>query len=479
MKKLKDFINLVETSNSRKSNEPMFKAIFVTGGPGSGKDIVVRKAINEFNIIELSNIQIKEYLGDKQKLSQKSGDVRLESLRQRKSLIINSPADDFDRIAHIKEELEDLGYDTMMIFVSTSDEVSKERNSYLSRSMNESVRHNKWSKSQSNMEELAKIFEKFLPFDNSEDIAAKRRDILEINHQTKLFLNAKSINEIATDWLDNNNSDINEKINSLFKENGNVKKITKLFQEANSSGKSRSACGTNHGSIGSRKVITDNNSPAAQMQRKAGKIDDVRDGDVKSNSDYIFRAYEETGSSTKKVTATKESNFEQDKDKTKKIKRGDTSLSASRVGRPDGIGSTYDSRGTAGLVGGVGLGQEEVSTKGVKFKKLVKPSENFKNMNTASTNGGGQEFSTAQSGTGQADGARMGNSFVNEKKDFRSFRKAASTKEGLEGGGEVAMGVGGVLGGAGNKENMDTYYDVNRNIKNDYINKKKNNKGVK
>jgi hypothetical protein len=57
--------------------------------------------------------------------------------------------------------------------------------------------------------------------------------------------------------------------------------------------------------------------------------------------------------------------------------------------------------------------------------------------------------------------------------------KSITTKEGLEGGGEVAMGVGGVLGGSGNKEGMDTYSDTNRNIQNDYSNKKKNSKGKK
>jgi cytidyltransferase-like protein len=121
----------------------MFKAIFVTGGPGSGKDIVIRESIPEQRSVELNYTQAIQYLGDKQKLSEKSNDYRRESIRNRGPLIINGPADDLEKISYIKEELEELGYETMMIFVHTSDEVSKERNSHLSRMMTESIRRDR------------------------------------------------------------------------------------------------------------------------------------------------------------------------------------------------------------------------------------------------------------------------------------------------------------------------------------------------
>jgi predicted kinase len=142
----------------------MFKAIFVSGGPGSGKDIVIREAIAEHKIVELNFIQAQDYLADKQKLSEKTNDFRREAIRSRGPLIVNGPADDTDRISYIKEELEELGYETMLVFVNTTNEVSKERNSLLSRMMVESVRQDKWLKSQKNTKYFNETFNKFISF---------------------------------------------------------------------------------------------------------------------------------------------------------------------------------------------------------------------------------------------------------------------------------------------------------------------------
>ena len=81
------------------TNRGMFKAIFVTGGPGSGKDIIIREAIAEGRITELNFIQVRDYLGDKQKLAEQSKDFRREAIRTRGPLIINGPADDNEKIA--------------------------------------------------------------------------------------------------------------------------------------------------------------------------------------------------------------------------------------------------------------------------------------------------------------------------------------------------------------------------------------------
>jgi predicted kinase len=464
MKKLKDLRHVIIEEINKRNKPSVFKAIFVTGGPGSGKDIVIRKAINEFNLFELNTAQAKECLSDKHNLSKKSIDLRKESIRTRKSLIINGPADNDENILYIKEELEELGYETMMIFVNTTNNVSKERNMSLSKMMTESVRENRWNKSQTNSIEFEKLFDKFMVFDNSHNITEQMYGIVKVNQKTKLFLNYVNFNEVASNWINTNSKiDLNQKINLLFEGNNNVKEISRSIPKKN----------VRETGCGQHRILADNNCTACIMQRKAGQIDDVRDGDVKSNSGYAFRTqYEEKGPTIHTSAEPKETKFSKDKDKTK-INR--FTYTADRVGRPEGLGSTYDPRGTAGLVGGVGLGREQVEQTKLTLKKFTKPSVNFKNMNTST--GGGQEFSTAQSGTGQSDGARMGNSFVNEKKNFKTFMKSITTKEGLEGGGEIAMGVGGVLSGSGNKEGMDTYSDTNRNIQNDYSNKKKNSKG--
>ena len=150
---MKRFSQLVEDISNR--NKPPVNniekpiAIFVTGGPGSGKDIIVRECIVEHSATELNLIQAMDILHDKGPLSEHTQDVRRLAILARSTLIINGPADDITRITSIKEELEDLGYDTKMIFVSTTNESSKKRNSTLRRMMNESMRKDKWDKSQS------------------------------------------------------------------------------------------------------------------------------------------------------------------------------------------------------------------------------------------------------------------------------------------------------------------------------------------
>ena len=314
-------------------NHGQFKAIFVTGGPGSGKDVVIRGAIAESKIVELNFIQAQEYLGDKQKLSERTSDFRREGIRNRGPLIINGPADDQDKIAYIKEELEELGYETMMIFVETTNETSKERNSLLSRMMVESVRHDKWLKSQQNTKYFQESFTDCITFDNTGNLDTKEEDIHFVYEKTTEFLDSGVVGETAEDWL-NRRSKLN--INSLFKENKNVKSNFRSIQE---------------------------NAPGQQLQRKIGKVDSVTDGDIKYTSGYDPRGYTEDsgdlsgqkgGPKVQVLPTTKEPSFQKDKEKVKAQKGKTFNVVMSRsVNQGTGIGDTYNSR-VPGVTAGLG-----------------------------------------------------------------------------------------------------------------------------
>ena len=320
-------------------NHGQFKAIFVTGGPGSGKDIIIREAIAESKIVELNFIQAQEYLADKQKLSERTSDFRREGIRNRGPLIINGPADDQNRIAYIKEELEELGYDTMMIFVETNNETSKERNSLLSRMMVESVRQDKWLKCQQNTKYFQESFTDCITFDNTGNLDTKEEDIHLVYEKTTEFLDSGVVGETAEDWL-NRRSKLN--INSLFKENKNVKSNFRYIQE---------------------------NAPGQQLQRKIGKVDSVTDGDIKYNSGYDPRGYTEGSGEEAKGTnisgqkggpkvqvlpTTKEPSFQKDKEKVKAQKGKTFNVVMSRsVNQGTGIGDTYNSR-VPGVSSGLG-----------------------------------------------------------------------------------------------------------------------------
>ena len=131
------------------------------------------------------------------------------------------------------------------------------------------------------------------------------------------------------------------------------------------------------------------------------------------------------------------------KDKVKRKKFGDKSLSASRVGKPAGVGPEYDTRaGGQGAAAGAGLGNQTYSEDYVGQTGSNDDVSNFAGMpRGVSPNPLSNDY---------------------DKKPFVKIRKKLKEFNGFQN--DVEMGVGGTLGGASNKEGIDTYKDPNRNI---------------
>jgi len=177
-------------------NDPgTFKAVFLAGGPGSGKDYVMKQTLAGMGLQEINSDVAFEFLMRKAGLDFKMPEnerferdivrgrgknISVEQQRLamagRRGVIINGTADDPEKIALQKKTLEDAGYDTMMVFVNTSDEVSKERNldrgRQGGRAVPEDIRKDKWEACQAAMPVLAKLFGKdnFVAVDNSNDL---------------------------------------------------------------------------------------------------------------------------------------------------------------------------------------------------------------------------------------------------------------------------------------------------------------------
>jgi len=376
------------------------KAIFVTGGPGSGKDVVLREAIAESRAVELNFTQVVDILNDKHKLAMRSMNPRFEAVRTRGPLIINGPADDLERIDHIKEELEELGYQTMMIFVDTTNRVSQERNSHLARMMAESVRQTKWEKAHKNVNVFTEMFGTFMYFDNSDSLDLKEEEITDLYRSTSDFLGESVYNQ-SNRFL-------------------NLYEGAKDVQKSNLRDKGY-------------KVLKDNNSPVMQFAAKLGKRDDVRDGDIKQNSNYATRiggghTYTESGPVLTKNPEPVEKRFNMDANKTKLLKRGNRSLSAARIGTADGVGSTFDSRATTGAAG-AGLGDQ-----------TYREATEFNNDDVADFAGKPRMVSP--------------NPLAEKKKSLKKFKESIFDF-GLTG----QSGVSGTLGGASNKEPLETPAD--------------------
>ena len=211
----------------------IFKAVFLGGGPGSGKDYVLSKTLDGHGLTEINSDKALEYLMDKEGLDKKMPDdeeaqrnvVRkraksVTDLRQRlalhgrNGLIINGTGDDPEKYARIKDMLEKLGYETSMIMVNTEDEVSKQRNIERGqrggRTVPENIRKEKWDSVQAARPMFGKLFrDNYVEFDNSynaqtaspEEVEAKKEELDGIFKNIQKFVSKPPKNDDAKGWI--------------------------------------------------------------------------------------------------------------------------------------------------------------------------------------------------------------------------------------------------------------------------------------
>jgi hypothetical protein len=224
-------------------DKSIFKAVFLAGGPGSGKDYVLDNTLSGHGLTEINSDKALEFLMDKEGLDktmpsseqEKRDLVRgrakgMTELRQRlallgrNGLIINGTGDDHEKISRIKDRLEEIGYDTSMVMVNTDDEVSKQRNiergTRGGRTVPEEIRKQKWDAVQASRPELAKMFgDKYMEFDNSEDlrqaspevVKAKKDEMLQLFKNVQQFVTEPPQSKAASLWVAHE-MDVNDKL---------------------------------------------------------------------------------------------------------------------------------------------------------------------------------------------------------------------------------------------------------------------------
>jgi predicted ABC-type ATPase len=224
-------------------DKSIFKAVFLAGGPGSGKDYVLDNTLSGHGLTEINSDKALEFLMDKEGLDktmpsseqEKRDLVRgraksMTELRQRlallgrNGLIINGTGDDHEKIGRIKDRLEEIGYDTSMVMVNTDDEVSKERNiergTRGGRTVPEEIRKQKWDAVQASRPEFAKMFgDKYMEYDNSEDlrqaspevVKTKKDEMLQLFKNVQQFVTEPPQSESASLWVAHE-MDVNDKL---------------------------------------------------------------------------------------------------------------------------------------------------------------------------------------------------------------------------------------------------------------------------
>lgn len=160
----------------------IFKAVFLAGGPGSGKTFVAGKTLPNaaFGLQIVNSDQALEFLLKKSGLSSDMLTMSPEELEKfvekrvkakelvaakkrgflagRLGMIIDGTGRDFERIKRERQELIDVGYDTFMVFVNTSLEVSLDRNQKRARRVDEKVVRQAWNAVQTNMGKFQSLF---------------------------------------------------------------------------------------------------------------------------------------------------------------------------------------------------------------------------------------------------------------------------------------------------------------------------------
>lgn len=314
-------------------NRGIYKAIFVTGGPGSGKDIIIREAIAEDKCVEMNYVQTQSVLNN----LHKTNDFRVESVLRRSPLIINGPAEDFNTINTIKEQLQSLGYSTMMVFVDTTNEASQQRNEKLSRMMTESVRQEKWIQSQTNKEVFNTVFDTFVYFDNTGSLDTIEEDITTTYKKINSFLDEEVAEYLSYDWFKKRN-----KLNFTEMFNKDAKRIQKSTVVKYN---------PEYKAAGPNDITPDNRASDTQ-------IDNIKYDAPKRTKTYTFKTYsEQEQPKIKYAPIPKESNFSKDNDKVKNKKRySDSPTVNQRMRNTNGVGPEFDTRqqGTVYPMSGLG-----------------------------------------------------------------------------------------------------------------------------
>ena len=161
------------------------KAIILAGTPGSGKDKILKEAILPFRFTEVSadNFHASE---------------------MRDNLVVNGTSD-YLTIKTIKEALELKGYDTIMVFVNTSNEVSKQRNEARAlkggRVITETVRFTKWKNAQESLDKFDALFEKVIEVKNDLDLNLNE-DVIKETYDKLINSVSKEIADFALNEAD-------------------------------------------------------------------------------------------------------------------------------------------------------------------------------------------------------------------------------------------------------------------------------------
>jgi len=197
----------------------IFKAIFLAGGPGSGKSYVVRRTTGGLGMKIVNSDDIYEKMlkdagmdttpediysdkGQEIRVKAKGVTKRMQGnfLDGRLGLIIDGTGKDYDKISKQVAGLKSLGYECYMIFVNTSLDTAQAQNKKRKRTLPETEVSTMWNEVQQNIGKFQRLFggSSFIVVDNNmagEDVFEK------VWKRIAMLIRKKVSNPTAKRWI--------------------------------------------------------------------------------------------------------------------------------------------------------------------------------------------------------------------------------------------------------------------------------------
>jgi predicted ABC-type ATPase len=169
----------------------MSKVIFLVGAPGSGKDFLLRNVLGEHKLVELSLDKLYTAISTQNDLYE---------VDSHQSIIVNGNAERASAISTCTRVLEAMGYETSMLYVYTTDAVSKQRNDVRlqkgSKTFTEAQRKEKYGQATQCLKWYSETFKPFWLFDNSAQVGTLSEEVkgwlTELSQEVSTFLETQT-----------------------------------------------------------------------------------------------------------------------------------------------------------------------------------------------------------------------------------------------------------------------------------------------
>jgi shikimate kinase len=202
------------------NDSAIFKAVFLAGGPGSGKSFIVgktaltalgMKVVNSDDAFERGLKSAGLEMTSDNIYSPKGQDIRsraktltrikqLGYLSGRLGMVIDGTGKDYDKIKKQAIDLRRLGYDVAMIFVNTDEATALKRNQMRARSLPDATVSKMWKDVQKNLGSFQTFFGNFFIIDNSEG-SDYDKQVLNVYKKMAAWTRSPPKNRAVTSWM--------------------------------------------------------------------------------------------------------------------------------------------------------------------------------------------------------------------------------------------------------------------------------------